>query len=148
MLAERHSTAYREMCLHASGQDQGKHWDAISPDLSRENPQIPSNLDPLTVEGNERAGPRRGVVYSIGPSLLDERLIWAGTDDSLLWRTRDGGKHSQNVTPPALGAWSKVRVVEPSHFDADGTYIAVDRSASMTRDPTSTALTTVARAEC
>ena len=107
--------------------DQGKHWDVISPDLSRENPQTPSNLDPPTIEDSERVGPRRGVVYAIGPSPLDERLIWAGTDDGLLWRTRDGGKHWQNVTPPDLGAWSKVAAVEPSHFDADSAYIAVDR---------------------
>jgi photosystem II stability/assembly factor-like uncharacterized protein len=107
--------------------DRGRHWDAISPDLSRENPPVPATLDPATIEDNERPGPRRGVVYAIGPSLLDERLIWAGTDDGLVWRTRDGGQHWQNVTPPALDAWSKIGVVEPSHFDAGSAYIAVDR---------------------
>ncbi|MGH7584390.1 MAG: WD40/YVTN/BNR-like repeat-containing protein, partial [Gemmatimonadales bacterium] len=107
--------------------DRGKHWDAISPDLSREQPQTPPDLDPATLEDNERAGPRRGVVYTIGPSPLDARLIWAGTDDGLVWRTRDGGDHWQDVTPAALGAWSKVGVLEPSHFDAQSAYIAVDR---------------------
>jgi len=107
--------------------DGGKHWDAISPDLTREEPQVPANLDPPTVEDDEQAGPRRGVVYAIGPSLLDGRLIWAGTDDGLVWRTRDDGAHWQNVTPQALGAWSKIAVVEPSHFAADSVYIAVDR---------------------
>jgi photosystem II stability/assembly factor-like uncharacterized protein len=107
--------------------DHGSHWDAISPDLSRENPETPANLDPTTIEDNEHAGPRRGVVYAIGPSPLDARLIWAGTDDGLVWRTRDGGGHWQNVTPAALSAWSKISVIEPSHFDADGAFIAVDR---------------------
>jgi photosystem II stability/assembly factor-like uncharacterized protein len=107
--------------------DHGRHWDVISPDLSRENPEMPANLDPSTVEDNEHAGPRRGVVYAIGPSPLDDRLIWAGTDDGLVWRTRDGGGHWQNVTPAQLSAWSKIGVVEPSHFDADSAYIAVDR---------------------
>jgi photosystem II stability/assembly factor-like uncharacterized protein len=107
--------------------DGGKHWETISPDLTREELQTPASLDPPTVEDDDHAGPRRGVVYAIGPSRLDARLIWAGTDDGLLWRTRDDGAHWQNVTPPPLSAWSKVAVVEPSHFDADTAYIAVDR---------------------
>jgi photosystem II stability/assembly factor-like uncharacterized protein len=107
--------------------DSGKHWDAVSPDLTREEPQTPSNLDPATIADDEHVGPRRGVVYAIGPSILDGRLIWAGTDDGLVWRTRDEGGHWQNVTPTALSAWSKIGVVEPSHFDVDTAYIAVDR---------------------
>src|SRR5262249_21685488 len=56
----------------------------------------------------------------------DELLVWAGTDDGLVWRTRDGGKNWQNGTPAALGPWSKAGGVEPSPFDADSAYIAVD----------------------
>lgn len=107
--------------------DRGRHWAAISPDLSRENPPTPSNLDPPTVADVEQVSPRRGVVYAIGPSPLDERLIWAGTDDGLVWRSRDGGSRWQNVTPAGLSAWSKIGVIEPSHFDTDSAYIAVDR---------------------
>ncbi len=107
--------------------DGGKHWDVISPDLTREEPQTPSNLDPPTVGDDEHAGPRRGVVYAIGPSPLDRRLIWAGTDDGLVWRSRDDGRHWENVTPAGLSAWSKIGVVEPSHFDVNSAYIAVDR---------------------
>ncbi len=107
--------------------DGGKHWDTISPDLTREHPQIPANLDPPTVEDNDQSGPPRGVVYAIGPSLLDGRLIWAGTEDGLVWRTRDEGLHWQDMTPPELSAWSKIGVIEPSHFDVESAYIAVDR---------------------
>jgi photosystem II stability/assembly factor-like uncharacterized protein len=107
--------------------DGGKHWDVISPDLTREDPGVPANLDAPTAQDDEHGGPRRGVVYAIGPSPLDGRLIWAGTDDGLVWRTRDGGAHWQQVTPAALTAWSKVGVVEPSHFDADSAYLAIDR---------------------
>jgi len=107
--------------------DRGVHWQPISPDLSRKDPAVPATLDPPTVDDHEGAGARRGVVYAIGPSPRAAALIWAGTDDGLVWRTRDSGAHWQDVTPGALTAWSKVAAVEPSHFDLQSAYIAVDR---------------------
>jgi len=107
--------------------DRGEHWDAISPDLTRENPATPGNLDASAVADHENPGARRGVVYAIGPSPLDAALIWAGTDDGLVWKTSDGGAHWTDVTPRDLGAWSKIGVVEPSHFDVNTAYVAVDR---------------------
>jgi photosystem II stability/assembly factor-like uncharacterized protein len=107
--------------------DRGVHWQPISPDLSRKDPATPATLDPATVDDHEGAGARRGVVYAIGPSPRAAALIWAGTDDGLVWRTRDSGAHWQDVTPGALTAWSKVAAVEPSHFDVQSAYIAVDR---------------------
>ena len=107
--------------------DQGASWQPISPDLSREVPQTPGTLDPSTVVDSELTGARRGVVYAIGPSPRDDRLLWAGTDDGLVWRSTDGGQHWENVTPASVGAWSKVAVVEPSHFASTSAYIAVDR---------------------
>lgn len=107
--------------------DRGQHWTPISPDLTRENPAVPSTLDAPTVADVERTQARRGVVYAIGPSSLDEKLIWAGTDDGLVWRTTDGGGHWANLTPKPLGPWSKVGVVEAGHADAQTAYLAVDR---------------------
>ncbi len=107
--------------------DRGMHWQVISPDLSRENPAAPANLDPATLADDEHATRRRGVVYALGPSALDSQLIWAGTDDGLVWRTTDGGAHWLEVTPRSVTAWSKVGVIEPSHFDTRSAYLAVDR---------------------
>jgi photosystem II stability/assembly factor-like uncharacterized protein len=115
--------------------DSGAHWQPISPDLTRENPGTPANLDAATLADNDSNGPRRGVVYALGPSPLDAGLIWAGTDDGLLWKTVDGGRHWKDVTPGALTAWSKIGVVESSHFDPDGAYIAVDRHRLDDRRP-------------
>jgi photosystem II stability/assembly factor-like uncharacterized protein len=107
--------------------DRGAHWQAISPDLTRPDPGTPASLDAATIADNDSNGPRRGVVYAIGPSPTDAGLIWAGTDDGLVWKTLDGGAHWKDVTPAALGAWAKIGVVEPSHFDSQTAYIAVDR---------------------
>jgi photosystem II stability/assembly factor-like uncharacterized protein len=107
--------------------DEGRHWEKISPDLTRDNAAVPKTLDPATAADSTEAGPRRGVVYALATSPLRDGLVWAGTNDGLLWVTRDDGGHWSNVTPAALTAWSSVAALEPSHFDADTIYAAVER---------------------
>jgi photosystem II stability/assembly factor-like uncharacterized protein len=105
----------------------GQTWAPISPDLTRATLTVPADVDPLTADASSVKGPRRGVVYDIGPSPVKDGLIWAGTDDGLIWRTDDEGAHWVNATPPQLTPWSKVGVIEPSHFDANSAYAAIDR---------------------
>ena len=107
--------------------DGGEHWTPISPDLTRRTLSVPPTLDPATAADTAEPGARRGVVYDIGPSPLVDGLIWAGTDDGLVWKTRDNGGHWDEVTPKGLQPWSKIGAAEPSHFDADTAYLAVDR---------------------
>jgi photosystem II stability/assembly factor-like uncharacterized protein len=116
-------------------EDEGEHWSVISPDLTREDPGVPPNLDPVTAAHDLGLGPRRGVVYALAPSRVADGDLWAGTDDGKVWRTRDGGKSWQDVTPPALTAWSKVGVIEASPFDAGTAYLAVDRHRLDDRAP-------------
>jgi photosystem II stability/assembly factor-like uncharacterized protein len=108
-------------------EDGGEHWDAISPDLTRENPGVPANVDAATAAMVPRPGPRRGVIYAIAPSPLVGGGIWVGTDDGLVWHTRDEGAHWTDVTPAALAPWSKVGILEASPFDIESAYAAVDR---------------------
>ncbi len=108
-------------------EDGGARWEPISPDLSRENPGAPPNLDAVTARHSPVDGPRRGVIYTIAPSFLRDGEIWCGTDDGSIWRTGDEGKHWTNVTPANLSSWSKVTMLEASRFDADTVYAAVDR---------------------
>ena len=115
--------------------DGGAHWKAISPDLTREDPAVPRNLDAVTAANNLGNGPRRGVIYSIAPSPLDAKLLWIGTDDGLVWRSVDDGGHWTNVTPSAIGDWSKVGMLEASHFDRDIAYAAIDRHRLDDRQP-------------
>ncbi|MGB4859542.1 MAG: hypothetical protein WBP11_09465 [Dokdonella sp.] len=115
--------------------DGGEHWQAISPDLTREDPGVPPNLDGVTADNNLGNGPRRGVVYSIATSPIRDNLIWAGTDDGLVWRSDDAGANWTDVTPDALTAWSKVGIIEPSHFDANYAYVAIDRHRLDDRKP-------------
>jgi hypothetical protein len=104
----------------------GESWAQISPDLTREDPGVPSNLNDAAA-ADAPADKRRGVIYTIAPSPLRAATIWIGTDDGLVHLTKDDGKTWQNVTPPALTSWSKVVMIEASHFDVDEAYVAVER---------------------
>jgi photosystem II stability/assembly factor-like uncharacterized protein len=107
--------------------DGGKHWALLSPDLTRKTLTVPPNLDTVSAANTATVGARRGVIYAIAPSRFDTRDIWVGTDDGLIWRSRDDGKHWGDITPPALTPWSKVGMIEAGHFSRDTAYAAVDR---------------------
>ncbi|HXT86832.1 MAG TPA: hypothetical protein VN745_07405 [Verrucomicrobiae bacterium] len=106
--------------------DGGQTWQIISPDLTRENPGTPTNLDPTTANDVDGNG-RHGLIYTISPSPMNKDLIWCGTDDGNIQVTSDGGKNWQNLTPSALTPWSKVTQLEASHFDANEAFAAIDR---------------------
>jgi photosystem II stability/assembly factor-like uncharacterized protein len=70
--------------------------------------------------------PRRGVIYSVGPSYVDVNTIWAGTDDGLVHVTHDGGKAWVDVTPKELTSWCKVAQIDAGHKDNLTAYVAVN----------------------
>ena len=105
--------------------DGGDSWEIISPDLSRPQPAVPESVGDF--ETPEMATMERlGVIYGLGPSPLDKKLIWAGTDDGLIHITENGGGRWNDVTPPALRAWDKVSNMEAGHFDKDTAYAAIN----------------------
>ena len=105
--------------------DAGNSWQIISPDLTRETYETPANLGVFAASDPEK-GKHRGVIYAVAPSFKEANTIWAGTDDGLIHITRDGGKSWQNVTPPELKPWSKVSIIDASHFDAGTAYAAIN----------------------
>ena len=62
-------------------------------------------------------------------------LLWIGTDDGYVHVTQDDGKTWTNVTPRELNAWSKIVMLEASHFDANEAYAAVDRHRLEDNEP-------------
>ena len=122
----------RDHALYAANQvvfrtrDGGSHWTRISGDLTRAHAGVPATLDPPTAKDADGPEPR-GVVYALGPSPLRAEMLWAGTDDGLVQLTRDGGRTWHNVTPAGMTPWSHIDAIEPSHFDAQVAYAAVDR---------------------
>ncbi|HUJ61199.1 MAG TPA: hypothetical protein VLX92_22000 [Kofleriaceae bacterium] len=105
--------------------DDGATWTAISSDLTRDDKskQKPSGgpiqLDITSVEYYD-------TVFVLAASPL-QRALWAGTDDGLVWVTRDTGAHWRKVTPPGMPEWGTVSMIDPSPHAANGAYLAVDR---------------------
>jgi len=104
--------------------DAGNSWQVISKDLSREKPGIPESVGKLYNKAVENS---RGVIYSLAPSFKTLNTLWAGTDDGLIWITRNGGNNWSDITPKELTAWSKVTQISASHFDEQTAYASVSR---------------------
>ena len=112
--------------------DGGLHWQQISPDLTG---VLPSTHATAAVTNKTAEQQGYGVVYTIAPSPLDADRIWAGTDTGRIHLTTDGGKSWRDVTPPGLNTWSKISLIEASHFDPATAYAAVDRHRLDDRKP-------------
>jgi photosystem II stability/assembly factor-like uncharacterized protein len=104
--------------------DYGKNWVKISPDLTREHTGQPASLPALPEKEQAK---RRGAIYSVAASSKNPDTLWAGTDDGLVWITRDHGKNWKNITPPQLTPWSKITQISASHFDDTTAYVSVSR---------------------
>ncbi|MEO6971557.1 MAG: glycoside hydrolase, partial [Chthoniobacterales bacterium] len=105
--------------------DGGENWKQISPDLTRKTFEVPASVGKF--RDQPTAQPRqRGVIYAVAPSPLEKNRIWVGTDDGLIHLTTDGGKNWSDVTPPQIGAWWKISVMDASHFDKNTAYAAVN----------------------
>lgn len=106
--------------------DDGQSWEAISPDLTRNDP------DKLRPSGGPITLDQTGVeiyctVFAFAESPVKRGWIWAGTDDGLVHLSQDNGATWQAVTPKALPEWSLVSIIEPSRHNPEGAYLAATR---------------------
>ena len=103
--------------------DGGGSWQAISPDLTRDDKSKggptggPITKDNTSVE-------YYGTIFYVAESPLAAGLIWTGSDDGLVHLTRDGGKTWRDVTPQGAPKWLMWNSIEPSPYEAGGAYLA------------------------
>src|SRR5665213_953552 len=106
--------------------DEGQHWTAISPDLTRHDPStLGASGGPITKD--QTSVEYYGTVFAIAESPVQAGLIWTGSDDGLIYITRDAGKSWTNVTPKDLPEWTRISIIEPSHYTAGTAYVAANR---------------------
>jgi photosystem II stability/assembly factor-like uncharacterized protein len=131
---DQQTVYYGTQVIHKTS-NGGQSWTIVSPDLSTKDPT-------RVVSSGGVVGDNLGqfygeVVFAIAPSKIRRGLIWAGTNDGLVWITQDGGANWTNVTKnvPDLPAWGTVRQISPSVFDAGTAYAAIDFHIMDNREP-------------
>ncbi|MGA8736701.1 MAG: hypothetical protein WB558_22485 [Terriglobales bacterium] len=109
--------------------DNGMHWEAISPDLTR-NDKSKQQASGGPIDKDDSGTEYYDTIFAVAESPLVKGLIWVGTDDGLVHITRDGGQNWSNITPKDLQDWSRISLIDASPHDAGTAYVAVDRHQS------------------
>ncbi|MBK9929984.1 MAG: glycosyl hydrolase [Saprospiraceae bacterium] len=107
--------------LHVS-YDAGTHWAVISPDLTRGEPETErSSGGPITQDNT--GAEFYANILCMQESVLEKDVIYTGSDDGLLYVTRDGGKNWKNITPPTSPKYNMMNSIEPSTLEKGKVYV-------------------------
>jgi photosystem II stability/assembly factor-like uncharacterized protein len=119
------NTYYHGAQMLVKTSDMGKTWKEASPDLTRnEKDKQGKGGGPYT---NEAVGAENyGTLSYVIESPHEKGVIWTGSDDGLVYVTRDGGANWKNVTPKGL-AECLINAIEVSPHDKATAYIATTR---------------------
>ena len=120
-----HVAYYGSQYLHRT-RDGGITWERISPDLTAHPPGTQgASGEPITRDATGEE--IYSVLYTIRESPLAKGLIWTGSNDGLIYVTRDDGKSWTNVTPAGLPPGGRVQNIEPSPHKPGTAYAAIYR---------------------
>ncbi|MEE4279183.1 MAG: glycosyl hydrolase, partial [Halieaceae bacterium] len=106
--------------------DLGQSWEAISPDLTRDDKsRMGKSGGPITKD--DTGVEYYGTVFVLTESPADSKVLWAGSDDGRIHVTRDGGDSWSDVTPPRLPEWAMVNSIDVDPFNEGGAFVAATR---------------------
>ena len=107
------NTLYAASQVLFKSTDGGQSWQAISPDLTRndKSKQGPSG-GPITKDNTSVE--YYGTIFYVAESPLEPGVLWAGSDDGLVHVIRDGGKSWKNVTPKGMPEWIMINEIDAS----------------------------------
>ena len=111
--------------------NEGQSWEAISPDLTRnDTTKLGPSGGPITKDNTSVE--YYATIFTVAENPLKAGIIWTGSDDGLINVTKDFGKNWDNVTPPTnlLPEWAQINSIEADPFNEGGLYVAATRYKS------------------
>ena len=106
--------------------DLGQTWQAISPDLTR-NDKRTEGPSGGPIEFDQTGAETFPDISSLAVSPRTAAVMWAGSADGLVHVTTDDGATWKPVTPPALPQWAQISSIEPSHVAEGTAYLTASR---------------------
>ena len=102
-------------------ENEGQSWETISPDLTtNDKSKQASSGGPITKDNTSVE--YYCTIFTMTESLLEKDLLWTGSDDGLIYVSKDAGKNWENVTPPEAGKWMMWNCVDISPFQKGTAY--------------------------
>ncbi len=106
--------------------DEGESWTPVSPELARRDPKtMDASGGPITKD--QTGVETYALIFAFDESPVRQGVLWVGTDDGLVWLSRNNGVSWENVTPKDIGDFTRISIIEPGHYDAGTAYVAANR---------------------
>src|SRR5262249_760361 len=117
------NTLYAAANVLFKSTNEGQSWQQISEDLTRnDKSKQGSSGGPITKDNTSIE--YYCTIFTVMESPVQKGVIWTGSDDGLIYVSRDGGKNWSNVTPKEMPEWIQINSIEASTFDASTAYAA------------------------
>lgn len=118
-------TVYHAANVLFRTRDGGQSWEAISPDLTRDD-ETKQQWAGGPITGDNTGVEFYGTIFAVAESPVEPGRIWVGTDDGLVRLTTDAGASWEGVTPSGAPEWGTVACIETSRNDPDAAYVVYD----------------------
>ena len=103
--------------------EEGQSWQAISPDLTR-NDKSRQKSSGGAISQDNTSIEYYDTIFTIDESPVKPGVIWTGSDNGLVQVSQDNGQNWSNVTPKDMPEWIQINQVRASPFDAGTAYVA------------------------
>lgn len=120
-----HTVYYGSQYVHRT-RDGGVSWTKISPDLTA-HPEGTQGASGEPITRDATGEEVYSTLYAIRESPVQKGLIWTGSNDGLVYVTRNDGETWTNVTPQDLPAGGRVQNIDPSPHRPGTAYVAIYR---------------------